>query len=225
MLHNELIRQCKAGNTDAVRSLILDKADINATIDGDFPLLLAAEANNLDLLDILLQAGADPSRIPASNETMLIVATRNGRSGLVSLLLQHSPAALLNARDMVGCTALFIAIQNNHVDMACALIDAGADATICNNNGTTTLMVCSDVSMARSLLELGVDIHARDGGGMDAVLFASEHLDMDMVDFLLSRGASGLSRDQLNKTALFHACRRSTYPRDWLSHESVVASA
>jgi ankyrin repeat protein len=56
-------------------------------------------------------------------------------------------------------------------------------------------MVCSDVEMAQKLLNLGVDVNARDEDENDAFLLACERENEEMASFLLSQGASGYTRD------------------------------
>jgi ankyrin repeat protein len=207
MQDTKLLDECKAGNIDAVRSLITDNANLNAVTDDESPLLVAIEANNLDLVDVLLQAGADPARVTDSGETALMAASRCGHLEIVYHLLQRQPAALLNIRDdELEHTALLLAIKHNKLDVASALFDAGADATIASDCGTTTLMVCSDVPLAEKLLDLGVDVHAQDGEGMNAFLIACRDGNVKLVSLLLARGADVYSHDGEDRTGLMLAC-------------------
>jgi ankyrin repeat protein len=193
MSNTQLIQLYKAGNIDAVRSLIADKADVNVVTDDSAPLLLAIEANNLSLIDVLLQAGANPACVSDMEDTALMIAAQCGYLEGVHYLLRHQPAALLDARDIIGQTALLIALRNRHLAVASALLDAGADVTARDDDGSTALMVCSDVDMARRLLDLGVDVNARDVDGDDAFSINWEY-DFNMAHLLISRGARGYAR-------------------------------
>jgi ankyrin repeat protein len=206
MSDSELISRCKEGNIGAVRELLAANANVNAFINGESPLLIAARHNNLGLLDIVLQAGADTTRVSDQGETAMMFAAQCGYIDVVKCLLQHQPASLLNARDWLGRTALFHALVNQKLDVASALLDAGADATIAANDGTTTLMVCSDVTIARRLLELGVDVNARYQSGKDALMLACRRNNLEIVSFLLDSGAERYIR-LLGGTALHTACR------------------
>lgn len=90
----------REGPTDLVRMLLERGADINRT-DGSgwSPLMWAANWNQIDALDLLLEAGADRSlrnRCPAGvgthpsnyDLTALELATQRGHSGAVERLLQ-----------------------------------------------------------------------------------------------------------------------------------------
>jgi ankyrin repeat protein len=202
----KLIQQCISGDIAAVRDLVAEMADVNAVLRGNSPLLAAIETNNIDLLDVLLQAGVDIPRFSHQSRTALVVAALQGRLVVVRWLLQQHPASLLDVRDDLGCTALILAVQNGNLDVASELLSVGADATIASNDGTTALTACSDVGMAERLLDLGLDIHARCEGGMDALLLACKRGDAEMATMLLSRGAGVYTRDHTGATALMHAC-------------------
>jgi ankyrin repeat protein len=205
MSDSELISRCKERNLDAVRQLLAANANINASIDGESPLIIALHQNNTRLLDIVLQAGADTIRVPELGTTALMIAADCGSVKAVRCLLQHKPD-LLDAHDDIGRTALFPALQNNNLEVASALLDAGASATILSRSRETTLMVCSDVATARRLLELGVDIRARDQSGKDALFHACMRDDVEMASFLLESGAERYY-PFFGNTALHTACR------------------
>jgi serine/threonine-protein phosphatase 6 regulatory ankyrin repeat subunit B len=123
----------------------------------------------------------------------------------VRWLLQHQPAALLDARDDLGRSSLILALQNNHLDAAFALLEAGANINLPSNDGTTALTACSDAGMARRLQEL-TDVNARFEGGMTALLLACKRGDAKMAAMLLDHGADVYDRDDEGMTTLLHAC-------------------
>jgi ankyrin repeat protein len=67
-------------------------------------------------------------------------------------------------------------------------------------------MECTDVGLARRLLELGVDVHARDADGMDALLFACKRGNVELASLLLTSGASVYSVNGTGMSALALAC-------------------
>jgi ankyrin repeat protein len=206
MLSTKLIQQCKARNITAVRRLIAENADVNAPILDSSPLLAAIETNNVDLLEVLRQAGADIAGFAHHHRTALMVAALEGHVEVVQWLLHHEPVALLDARDDLGCTALILAVQSSNIEVALALLGAGANVAIASNDGTTALTACSGVGMMERLLELGLDIHARDEDGMDALLLACRRGDVEVVSLLIEHRASVYTRDDAGVTALMHAC-------------------
>jgi ankyrin repeat protein len=210
MLSIKLIQQCKAGNITAVERLLDENADVNAAIFGSSPLLAAIETNNLDLLDVLLEAGVDIATFTRQSRTALMVATEEGHLDAVNWLLQHQPASLLNARDEHGRTAMYLAIQKDHVDIVSTLYAAGADMSIASNDGTMALTACSNVDVVARLLELGLNIDARYERGMNVLLLACARGDFAMVKMLLplyiEPEVDLFAQDDTRTTALMHAC-------------------
>jgi ankyrin repeat protein len=167
---------------------------------------VAIEADNLELVDVLLRAGADPARINSYGYTALFKAAHCGHLEIVRYLLQHHPE-LLNVRNH-GHTPIFNALANDNFDVASALLDAGADHTINDEYDTTTLLACSDVSLSERLLDLGVDVNAKDSDGFDAFISACACGRVELAMLLLSRGADLYTRSSSNETALISACTR-----------------
>ena len=76
------------GDKGAVRTLLQQKADVNAQqIDGTTALHWAVEANDLELTDILLAAGAKPMAANQAGATPILLATQNGNAALIERLL------------------------------------------------------------------------------------------------------------------------------------------
>jgi ankyrin repeat protein len=119
---SDLIQKCKDGDVAA-------NADVNALIYGESPFSAAVGVGNLDLLHLLLQAGADPVHVSEFGRTPLMIAAQRGHLEIVQCLLQRQPSAVLNARDEDGNTALLLAVNECDDEIASALLDAGADAT------------------------------------------------------------------------------------------------
>jgi ankyrin repeat protein len=183
-------------------------ADVNVIVESKSPILASIEDNNIRLFEILLDAGADPIRVSENGETAMIAAARFAHASIVRLLLQRQSPALLNARDGNGRTALFIAIQHFNLDIVSILLDSGADATLSGPGGATTLMVCRDVGVATRLLELGVNVNARNNGGVDAMMAACERGSLEIAQLLLDSGAHLFTEDDNGRTSLIHACAK-----------------
>jgi ankyrin repeat protein len=100
------------GNTSVVQALIEAKADINATLDnsGFTPFFLAVREGRLETVRAFLAAGIDV------NSTLPRPA--NARpSSAGSYIRPVDP----------GTSALLLAVQNGHFELAIALVDAGAN--------------------------------------------------------------------------------------------------
>ncbi|MGH9784157.1 MAG: ankyrin repeat domain-containing protein, partial [Terriglobia bacterium] len=71
----------KQGNREAVRSLLNDRADVNASEpDGTTALHWAVHRHDLEMTDLLIRAGADVNAANEYGVTPLSVACSNGNS-------------------------------------------------------------------------------------------------------------------------------------------------
>ena len=97
------------GHTAVVRVLIDAGADINATLDSGFtPFFFAVREGRIDVVRALLKAGVD------------VHATLQRREGGPGSAALYRPVGK-------GTSALLLAVQNGHFELAIALVDAGAD--------------------------------------------------------------------------------------------------
>jgi len=72
----------------AVRALITERADVNATAaDGSTALHVAAQRDHLALVQLLLGAGANPKATTRYNITPLYLAALNGNTAIMERLL------------------------------------------------------------------------------------------------------------------------------------------
>src|SRR5688572_27041584 len=84
-----LVDAAKSGNVAAVRSELQKKADVNApAVDGSTALHWAVHNNALDIVDLLLGAGANVMAANRYGVTPLTLAATNGSARIVERLLR-----------------------------------------------------------------------------------------------------------------------------------------
>ena len=105
--------------------------------NGLTPLIVACERNNVEIVKILLEYKADVKACDAKERNPLAVAAFCGCKDVVEYLLSNSSitTTLINEKDENGCTPLWLASRTGDLAMVQLLIDAGADATLKNNEG------------------------------------------------------------------------------------------
>src|SRR5262249_43027625 len=129
---------------DAVRALLKAGANPNA-LEGDRydPLTIAAVANDVEMVKILLEGGASAKNITSRYDgTALIAAAHLGHAEVVKLLI--AAKAPLNQVNNLGWTALMEAIVlgkggAEHTATVRALVEAGADVNIPDRQRLTPL--------------------------------------------------------------------------------------
>ena len=128
----------------AARTLLKLGANPNALeIDRYDIVTIAAVANDIDMLKIVLDGGASARNITSRYDgTALIAAAHLGHAEAVKLLI--AAKAPLNHVNNLGWTALMEAIVlgnggTNHTAAVRALVEAGCDVNIADKQGTTPL--------------------------------------------------------------------------------------
>lgn len=101
------------------------------TSGGRTPLQCAVEVANLDVIDILLKAGADVNERPApdSGATALQLAAIKGYMGIAKLLLGRGADVNAARASRRGRTALEGAAEHGRIDMIVLLLHHGAKTT------------------------------------------------------------------------------------------------
>ncbi len=153
------------GNKSAVRALLEQKADVNVSqIDGTTALHWAVEANDLELTDLLIRAGAHVRAANEAGATPLLLATINGNAALIERLILAG-ADPNGALTKFADTAMMMSSRTGNVDAVKVLLDHGAEVNAKEKwGGTTALMWAvserhSDV--AKLLIDHGADVNAK----------------------------------------------------------------
>ena len=120
-------------------------------------------------------------------QTVAIAAMRGDLKGIQNCL---DVGWDVNAKDMIGTTALHHAAYNGKVNAIALLIKAGADMNAKNNNGWTVLYYAAmfrKLDAIAALIKAGADVNAKDNNGMTALDVATMMGETDVIQ-LLSKG-------------------------------------
>ncbi len=167
----------RGGHIDAVRVLLEAGADANATLsDGQSALVVAAANANWELMDYMLDRGADPNLAGAGwNALHQTVRTRRMNVGfgtpgpipsgtvdsidIIRKLIAHGvdidarmttdgmKDGQRNRLNRLGATAFFLASKVTDTDAMRVLREAGADPLMPTADGTTPLMVAAGLAI------------------------------------------------------------------------------
>lgn len=153
------------GNKQAVRELLLKKADVNAPqADGSTALHWAAQADDLELAGLLIKAGAKASVANVTGATPLLLASVNGSAAMIDRLIAAGadPNVPLNAS---GDTALMMASRAGKLDAVRVLLDRGAKVDTQETWGGTNALMWAVAekhsAVAKLLVERRADVNAR----------------------------------------------------------------
>lgn len=133
-----------ASRDEALRALAAAGADLNAMERRFYDVVtIAAVADDLQLLDLALELGADASNVTSPyHGTALIAAAHLGHHEVVTRLIRAG--APLDHVNNLGWTALMEAVVLGdggpaHIATVRTLVDAGADRSIADRRGLTPL--------------------------------------------------------------------------------------
>jgi ankyrin repeat protein len=151
------------GDKAAVRSLIQQKADVNAPqADGATAIQWAAYRGDPEMADILIAAGSNVKAANSDGATALFLASVNGSAGVIGKLL--SAGADPNERQPFDQTPLMFAARSGHVDAIQVLLDHKADVNVKETmRGTTALMWAAEQghpAAVKLLVEHGANVGA-----------------------------------------------------------------
>jgi len=193
--------------------LVEHGADVNASSnDGRTPLLIATiRAGSTDVVKLLLDHGADPSRSATSNNgnrTPLSEAASTGDEALLRILIERGAdfksAGLLplHYAAAVGCANCFK-----------LLLDAAGQNAL-NPGMFAVAPTTGDASWVKTLLDRGANANARGREDRTILMLAasSDALPLETVKSLIARGADVNARSASGETALDYARLRGKTP-------------
>ena len=143
----------------------------------------AAREGDTKTLDEYFAANRPVNEKNARKDTLLTVAAYNGQLAAVERILAQ-PVVEIDARNGMGLTALTAAAFKGNVEIAKALLRAGADVNAANRAGQTSLMFAAlsgKLAMVDCLLEAGADPAAKDASGNTALSQARTQEAEDVV--------------------------------------------
>ena len=142
-LHCAVIR----GNLELIRLLLVKGAKLEARdqYNRETPLLRATRHGYEQVVEELIISGANIDAKNKRQQTALHVVSYSGKienTKLVQLLLERNPN-LLEAKDSIGDTPLYPAIEEKHEQVVKQLIICGANLDTRNNSKQTPLHIAS----------------------------------------------------------------------------------
>jgi len=181
--------------------LATGQIDVNArNIYGNTALHTAAEYGYVDVISLLLQAGANIEMRGQDGQTPLLLATAKGHNEVVHTLLING--ANPNQADNDNCTPLHQAALHGNLDAVRLLLEYGADTEQRSNNDQITPLILAAVKEHAHIIELlishGADTQAFSSNGMDASHMAYLKKNLDILITQLRHGIS-LSEKKYNR--------------------------
>ncbi|CAH1407609.1 unnamed protein product [Nezara viridula] len=191
------------------------KLDLNGkTIFGNTPLVLAIMHDNIEVMEMLLAAGADPNKPHTFERTPLHIAAFFGRVRATVILINYE--ANVNVVDCFDQTPLSLSlIARNSASLVKHLLKGGADANFRAKSSMPILSLavlsCSKYRELRNvnfLIKAGANVMATDNIKLDTALHkAAQTGYIKCIDLLLRKGANIFAQNIYGHTPLNIAIR------------------
>src|SRR5688572_3177925 len=149
---------------DAIRTLLQQKVDVNATqVDGMTALHWAARQNDIDTVQALMKAGARITTATRYGVTPLYLAAANGNAAMLELFVKAG--ADPNSANPGGETTLMTATRTGSLDAVKLLIERGANVNAKESVREQTALMWAVLenhpNVVKFLIEKGADVNAQ----------------------------------------------------------------
>lgn len=197
------------GHLEIVETLLDAGADIkylDKAVGISNPLCVAASANQVEMIKLLLRRGMDIEAPTHSGDTALILSALDNRFDAVKELI--SQGANLEAVNHQGNTPLLAASYKGNCHIVDELIKHGANHDHTNKDTRFPLIIAAEGGFhkcVRSILKAGANPNRMDRLNNSAIVFAARSNYFETVRVLIEYKADLELLDDMKMTALHHA--------------------
>jgi len=179
--------------------------------NGYTSLCIAVENENLELVKLLLELGADVNQGISNGYTPLHIAASNGYIEIAEFLVRNR--ANVNKSENKGFTPIFLAIKHKHSKMVRLLIENGADINKQAECGWSPFHAIAGAGVYDSeILEIFLknkgDINCRNKEGYSPIHLAIARGDIELINILLEKGGDIDQKLNDGRTLLHYAVER-----------------
>jgi uncharacterized protein len=203
-----LMLAARSGSVESVRVLIDAGADISASNALGEQAIHYATADP-DIIDLLIQNGADPNAATGRGDTPICRAARIGQLDSVVALIR-SGANILGG----SCCPLEKAARRGHVSILRVLLENAppnwGDDIFCLGEAVIAAAAADCLPCIELLLARGADVNIRTPAGETALMQAAERGGIEAVRMLLQSGADPRARNNVGHDAIDYAGRCRT---------------
>ncbi|XP_051684962.1 ankyrin repeat and SOCS box protein 3 isoform X3 [Oryctolagus cuniculus] len=161
------------------------------TFEGFCALHLAASQGHWKIVQILIEAGADPNATTLEETTPLFLAVENGQIDVLRLLLRHG-ANVNGSHSMCGWNSLHQASFQGNAEIIKLLLKKGANKECQDDFGITPLFVAAQYGKLESLsilISSGANVNCQALDKATPLFIAAQEGHTKCVELLLSSGA------------------------------------
>ena len=139
-----LIRAIETGSLDIVKVIVNAGADVDYGADVESPLACACRLGKLNIVQYLLQQGANPNARNNDNESALFAAVRSSDQKVVQEIINQDVP--INECNTAGMSPLYIAVGMRSTSVVRTLLACGADP---NSSGHSPFKLAQDLKLTQ----------------------------------------------------------------------------
>lgn len=193
---SNIMHYIKSGNFDKFKKLIEENNNLNINKEdkhGHTPLTYACKYGDIDIIELLIDKGANIDFITTSKLTALGEAAEYGFVDVVQFLISEKA----NLDPFIRC------VERNYLDRLKIFINAGVDVNYITENNKTALTIAGEkgyVDIAKELISAGANLHP--------LLIASYNGDVNSVNTFISANINTDYSDNDGFTSLMMASEK-----------------
>ncbi len=197
MPEGNLIESARSGDIEAVRSQLDQGADVHRRdANGATALIAAAYGNHVEVVSLLVEAGADVNVKDQSEQSAYLIATSEVGDDLDLLELTLDAGADVNAKDSFNGTGLIRAAHRGYVEIIRRLLETEIEVDHVNELGWTALLeaiILGDgeerhTQVVSLLVDAGANVNLADGEGVTPLAHAQASGYEEIAEILSAGG-------------------------------------
>ena len=170
-------------------------------------LILACESAQTESAKLLLQKGSNPNISDTDGDTSLHAAVHgNCTSNILQEIITHE--VLLDAQNIYGRTALWLACSYRQQDSVKILLEAGSNPNTSDDDGDTCLHAAvignCNKKIIHKIIDHGANVNATNKDNNTALMIACANKNEGAINVLLNANADPNIADDLNSDTSLH---------------------
>ncbi|XP_067661803.1 ankyrin repeat domain-containing protein 50-like [Haliotis asinina] len=203
---------CLGGHVEVVNHVLLQNVlDINGRVRcGRTAVMMAAENRHKDVVELLVDKGADVSLVDETGDNVLHCACRGGDAGVVKYILSKNMVDV-DRRGSKNMTPIMVAKEYKHGEVVHVLLSKRPDGSLRyykHRNMLKSACREGNIEAVKFIVSQNtVNINSGWRENITPVLIAAKDGHKDVIDLLVSKGAYVSLADNGGDNILHYACR------------------
>lgn len=159
---SKVLSGTKVNVIEMVQEAIESGEDVNVVDKmGNSPLFISIIKKNLEIVELLLENGAN-TNVVVQSYSPLLLSIEQGQEQIAKALINAN--ADLNFRGHEGFTPLMAAVRDGHFSILKLLLSEGCDVLVKTDNGSTAIDIAKQLNQSECLALLEKHIGTHDYG-------------------------------------------------------------